>query len=322
MATIHFLNVGHGDCTVIEHTDGKITMIDINNGGEFDEEEAKPILEQVAPTQATYLAQVMAGQQGWKSWGTLLGEAGYKISLTNPVEFMQRKYPDRPIFRFILSHPDFDHIRGLDALESSGTKIFNFWDTKHSRDWDPNKDKHSDKPDWDAYQRLRSGNQAKLLFLHRGDKGKYFNQDENGVEGGNGLEILSPTPELVRDHDEDGKRNELSYVIRYTTAGRTIIFGGDAEKNAWESILASYGSGLKCDVLRASHHGRDSGYHQEAVKAMGPGVAVVSVGKKPETDATNKYRNYCSKVWSTRWYGDLTLEIDANGNMSWTATNA
>ena len=30
---IHFLNVGHGDCTIIEHDSGRITMIDINNGG-------------------------------------------------------------------------------------------------------------------------------------------------------------------------------------------------------------------------------------------------------------------------------------------------
>lgn len=29
MATIHFLNVDEGDCSIIQHTDGKITMIDV-----------------------------------------------------------------------------------------------------------------------------------------------------------------------------------------------------------------------------------------------------------------------------------------------------
>ena len=29
MAKIHFLNVGHGDCTVIEHNNGNLTVIDI-----------------------------------------------------------------------------------------------------------------------------------------------------------------------------------------------------------------------------------------------------------------------------------------------------
>lgn len=28
---IHFLNVGHGDCTLIEHESERLTMIDINN---------------------------------------------------------------------------------------------------------------------------------------------------------------------------------------------------------------------------------------------------------------------------------------------------
>ena len=28
---VHFLNVGHGDCTIIEHESGRLSMIDINN---------------------------------------------------------------------------------------------------------------------------------------------------------------------------------------------------------------------------------------------------------------------------------------------------
>jgi competence protein ComEC len=31
MLRIHFLNVGHGDCTIISHPSGRLTMIDINN---------------------------------------------------------------------------------------------------------------------------------------------------------------------------------------------------------------------------------------------------------------------------------------------------
>ena len=80
-----------------------------------------------------------------------------------------------------------------------------------------------------------------------------------------------------------------------------------------------YGTNLKCDVLKASHHGRDTGYHQEAVKAMSPTYTIVSVGKEPATDASNKYANYSGAVWSTRWYGNLTLSIANDGQMSWTA---
>jgi hypothetical protein len=54
-----------------------------------------------------------------------------------------------------------------------------------------------------------------------------------------------------------------------------------------------------------------SGYHQEAVKAMSPSVTIVSVGQKPDTDASAKYMNYSQEVASTRWYGGITLELKA-----------
>ena len=31
MAVIHFLNVKQGDCTFIQHNDGKVTVIDVCN---------------------------------------------------------------------------------------------------------------------------------------------------------------------------------------------------------------------------------------------------------------------------------------------------
>ena len=36
MLRVHFLNVGHGDCTIIKHHSGRLTMIDINNSQDYD----------------------------------------------------------------------------------------------------------------------------------------------------------------------------------------------------------------------------------------------------------------------------------------------
>lgn len=321
MAKIHFLNVGHGDCTVIEHGNGNLSVIDINNGAELDDDSADALLHAYARDNADYWAKWME----WKIAGVqttkILAEAGYEIELTNPIEFLQRNYPGRPIFRYIQTHPDFDHMRGLAALENSGIQVFNFWDVAHTRKWKEGEDKQSDKADWEAYQRYRSGkNGATVLNLLRSSQGKYYNQDDSPGSGGNGLQILAPTTKLITDFNQDGKRNELSYVLQYQVANRRIIFGGDAEQSGWESIHNHYGSNLKCDVLKASHHGRDTGYYQPAVKDMSPTVAIVSVGKKPETDASQKYAQYCQEVASTRWYGDITLEIDGQGNMAWTTS--
>jgi beta-lactamase superfamily II metal-dependent hydrolase len=41
--TLHFLNVGNGDCTIIELPDGNLMMVDICNGGGTSREKTDPI---------------------------------------------------------------------------------------------------------------------------------------------------------------------------------------------------------------------------------------------------------------------------------------
>jgi beta-lactamase superfamily II metal-dependent hydrolase len=316
MVKMHFLNVGHGDCTIIEHANGNLSVIDINNGSGIDNESFAAIVDEIAPARKLAL---MSKHAAGLDENQLLAEAGYDIELTNPVEYLKREYPGQTIFRYIQTHPDLDHMRGLSALHNEGVEITNFWDVKHTKVLDPEETSEEDMSEWSEYQRLRKGDTCTVLYPQRGSKGVYYNQNPAGVNGGNGIQILSPTPELLKDFDQDGMRNELSYVLQYRFANRTVIFGGDAEQAAWQSMFDFYGTKLKCDVLKASHHGRDSGFHQEAVKAMSPTYTIVSVGKKPETDATNKYRTYSGSVWSTRWYGNMTLSIADDGKMSWTA---
>ena len=43
MLKIHFLNVGHGDCTLLEFPSGRTTLIDINNSKVVDEETEKEL---------------------------------------------------------------------------------------------------------------------------------------------------------------------------------------------------------------------------------------------------------------------------------------
>ncbi len=309
MLTIHFLNVGHGDCTIIEHESKNITVIDINNGGTLDSDSKKELRSKYG---IGTLEEAAALLYESKSLGKLLVEKGYDIPLTNPVAYLKAHFPGRSIFRYIQSHPDLDHMRGISALRAEGISICNFWDTKHDKE--PDFQNESDKKEWAEYTTLGSGKGgATVLYNYRGYAGIYYNQKPEGVAGGDNIEILSPTPELVAAANEVGDTNNVSYVLRITYRGIKVILAADAETDAWDSILAHYGASLDCHVLKASHHGRDSGYHQEAVKAMKPAYAIVSVGKKPDTDASNKYRAYCQNVWSTRWRGDITLTIDDQG---------
>jgi competence protein ComEC len=370
MLRVHFLNVGHGDCTIIEHPSGHLTMVDINNGDEFDDESQGEILTELhynrakglrtQPTLADIFSSHPSNPQtlgGLFTQGGLgqvsrrvglgsgllsgaipnpaglglgalallrrdkkqeLKEAGYAIPLSNPIDFFLRNFSGRPIFRYVQSHPDLDHMRGLAAMRQYGIEIVNFWDTEHSKV--PEFKNDADKAEWSAYQRLRgSSSSPTVLRLYQGATGAFWNEDPNGYGNHDGIEILSPTKEIVRRANQQGNSNNLSYVLRINYLGYRIVLGGDADTDVWEEIADHYGVDLRCDVLKASHHGRDSGYLADAVALMNPTYTIVSIGKKPDTDASNKYRNYCNNVWSTRWYGNLALQISRERGIEWFA---
>ena len=304
LVNIHFLNVGHGDCTIIEQASGNLTMIDINNGQGVDMDSLTELaVEQGISVDLSFLISPIPS----------LHKSGYYASLTDPVAFLQQIYPGRSIFRYIQTHPDLDHMRGLTALGEAGIDIVNFWDTCHNKNPDL---RPEDEADWREYQAIRLGHRgATVLQLNRGAQNKFWNVDEFGYNGGDGIQILSPFSELTTWANARDNSNELSYVIWLTHAGRCVIFGGDAEEKSWEAIVDHYGTELKCDLLKASHHGRDSGYHQPAAMLMKPDLTVVPVGKKPNTDASNKYRQYSDKVFSTRWRGNIRVSIEDNGDM-------
>ena len=45
MIKFHFLNVGHGDTTIIDLPDDSIMVVDFNRDNEFDEDTAKELAE-------------------------------------------------------------------------------------------------------------------------------------------------------------------------------------------------------------------------------------------------------------------------------------
>jgi competence protein ComEC len=325
---VHFLNVGHGDCTIIKHHSGRLTMVDINNSQDYDEDSFKDVLaEQNKKTNSfsalgfgagTGIGNALLGLSPPRTQLTTYLEAiaEAKRELTDPIEFLKNNYPHQRVWRFILTHPDLDHMRGLRGLyENIG--FDNFWDTRHTKPT-PNFRSDEDKVDWEFYQLLRTDSSGlKPRFYTRGDSLFAFGRDEYGQPSGDNIEILSPTPDLVRACNAAGKSNSLSFVLRFRHADRSVLLPGDAEDDAWEIMTGLYGNALKSDFLKASHHGRDSGYNLSAVQLISPLLTFVSVGRKPDTDASSKYRQQCPRVASTRYHGNIELQIHDNGQHQW-----
>ncbi len=75
-----------------------------------------------------------------------------------------------------------------------------------------------------------------------------------------------------------GKPNDTSLVTEIVSAGKNLIFTGDASEN--EEIEAiNFWTSKKCDLLKVSHHGSNSSTCKEFLDVLKPKLAVVSVGK-------------------------------------------
>jgi beta-lactamase superfamily II metal-dependent hydrolase len=315
--TVYFLNVGHGDCTIIEHPSGRLTMIDINNTKTLPESDVDALADALLLTKSAFRAGG-SPPAGFTSW-----EDYYQSLLVDPVEFFRDTFgTERTVFRYIQSHPDMDHMSGLFRFFwQEGITVQNMWDTAHTKTLDESSFENTryDHLDWLVYQvmragRVKEGDEHKVLPLHRGAAAEFYNVDD--------IELLAPTPDLVQYANDTENWNNLSYVLRISHGGRSIILPGDAEKPVWDKIESFDNPGeLACDVLKAAHHGRESGYSESAVDLMDPSYVVCSIGKKPSTDASDEYASHGATVLSTRYHGTIVVTIDDTGEVEITDRN-
>ena len=319
MLRVHILNVGHGDCTIIEHPSGRLTMVDVNNSQSYDDETRNELLAEevgkLTPASAFLwsppFSTVADADRRIVASGVV--EAKAKRELTDPVQYMRDRFAGRSLYRFVLTHPDLDHMRGLRRIHDT-IGFANFWDTANTKP-EPSFRSGADREDWEFYRRMQADGRHRLYA--RGASAFAFGKDENGYPGGDAIEILSPDQEIVGACNTRGLSNDISIVLRIHHAGRTILLPGDVEGLAWDNMVDTYGARLKSDFLKASHHGRDTGYHLEALQHIRPAMTFVSVGRKPATDASSKYRGQSRQVASTRYYGNIVLTIHDDGNWAW-----
>ena len=309
MIKVHHLNVGHGDTIVIEFLDTKrLMVIDINRSSEFDDETKEELINESLTRLSP--SDQLSYRLGMFSIENLLEKAGIKQSLTDPIQYIS-DLGYSSVFRFVQTHPHADHFTGMNALFEQKT-VLNTWCVKNSFSVDESKLSEIQKSDWKLLKKFRDSNSnpvegVTVIRPYAGDTRQYLNEDN--------ITVLSPTPELVKLAQEKDNKNIMSYVLLIKYGGRKFIFGGDAEIETWEYIVENYGDEIKdVTVLDASHHGRKSGYYQPAVKLMNPIYTIVSVGKKPSTDASNSYRQYSKYVWSTRYKGNIKFEINSDGS--------
>ncbi|NOT41806.1 MAG: MBL fold metallo-hydrolase [Alphaproteobacteria bacterium] len=255
MGLFHFLNVKQGDCSIIQHPSGRVTMIDVNN--------ASSAPEDVAAHFAAQERMVLAGTSG-----ALVDQSQFPV---NPIAYMRARGINS-LFRFVVTHPDMDHMGGIkDLFEEFGPP--NFWDTDIEEKKDGPFGYGHNRPDWTFYQRLHKGEGlfgTKRLVLNAGDTAQFWNQGPPYGSGDN-LHILSPTRALTKHANETEDPNDGGYVILYVTPAGRILFCGDSHDETWAHLIANYSAWIRnVDLLIAPHHGRHSDRSFDFLKIVNP----------------------------------------------------
>ena len=117
---------------------------------------------------------------------------------TNPLDYLT-KMGVKQIWRFILSHPDMDHLDGFDALLNE-FNVSNFWDSGAKKE-KPDFSNYGGfkEDDWDRYAKVIADTEpgTRLVRVQAGARFKYANQDDTEMGVGDALHILAPNQELV-----------------------------------------------------------------------------------------------------------------------------
>ena len=298
MATIHFLNVKEGDCSIIQHISDRVTVIDVCNAKPVDSIESR--LDMVAAKMFT------AGVQG------NFQQKKYPV---NPIAYL-RHYKVDGIFRYIQTHPDMDHMDGIKILFAEFSPQ-NFWDTENQKEMSSSSWRGSpyNEEDWVFYKNLRDSSpkyDPKRLTLLAGATGQYWNVGDDGAAGGDGLRILAPTQELIGAANKNNDYNDCSYVLLYHTNGHRIVFGGDSHDGTWEHILNEYADDVRdIDLLIAPHHGRGSGRSYEFLDVLRPSLTFF--GNAPSENLAYGAWNYRNLPFVTNNQANCMV-VDASGS--------
>ena len=193
------------------------------------------------------------------------------------------------------THPDADHIGGLDVI------VYKYnCDTVIMPDYEK---------DTKTYQEL-------VDVIHdKNMKITYPVVGEQYALGEAKFTIIAPN-----SNSYGGNANDYSVAILLEYGKNRFLFTGDAEE-ASEAEMLTNGIDISADVYKVAHHGSRSASTQECLNAVHPKYAVISCGEgnsygHPHAEVLNRLRSMGVEVFRTDEQGSIIASSDGE-NITW-----
>jgi beta-lactamase superfamily II metal-dependent hydrolase len=215
------------------------------------------------------------------------------------IEEIVEESKSKQVVRFISTHPDDDHIKGIIELdEAMGFRNFYCVDNAATR--------HEPTDAFMHYCALRDSDKA--FNVYRGCRRKWMNLSDE-KRGRAGINFQWPVPDHVDYHAalalaaDGGRANNISPIFTYAREdGARMMWMGDLETDFMERIKEELTDLPQVDILFAPHHGRDTP-PKEWMKQLCPQVVVLGEADEEHLDPYTG----CTKMRQSR-AGDLTFE--------------
>jgi len=208
-----------------------------------------------------------------------------------------RKKKIRRIDTLVLTHPDPDHLKGLNFITSQFS-IGQFWDNGFEAQSEP-------------YLQLKE------TLRQRKIKTQSLNAESppqiiNGVE----ISILNPPAwnQTQRKVQPPWNLNNSSLVIKLQFKNVSVLLAGDIENEA-EGWMLRKGYPLRADMIKVPHHGSSSSSSGLFLDRVKPAYAILSVGERnigrlPHPDVLKRYNQLGSRILRTDKHGAITVVTD------------
>ena len=211
---------------------------------------------------------------------------------------------DNSLDLVILTHPDADHLSGLNYVlrrykvenilwtgVGKGTKTFEYWQENLE------KEKKEEK--------------ANIIIAQRGQRIKAGNAE---------IYILYPFQNIEGEFFEKNT-NDTSVVSKLLFFKNSFLFTGDITEKIEKQILEKeidpphQNFGVRAQVLKVSHHGSKSSSSGEFLKAVEAEIAVISCGRNnpyghPHQSVLRNLEEFGISILNTYQEGDIKIISD------------